>query len=256
MNINFLFPKRYQLLVLPTHDESPIGLHGDKVVLAKNSGFETFSNLECFKHNPVHLYIRDITDDYQRNFNDGDWIFFKNNSESEGEIMQIIEGRKPKSIVIYKIIASTNPKLKNIPIITNYENIINNNYHSKGRLSLVKLKLSDDNKFAEIEYKYPLGGYFPGNYSGKCRTCNESFAGDKRAYQCEKCAVEKFINGEDKEDKKVLSISQAATEYAVEYGLSNKAMSMSKAFEAGAYSDSAREHWFNEFKKQNSIVVK
>lgn len=43
--------------------------------------------------------------------------------------------------------------------------------------------------------KYPVGGYAPGNYSCHCATCGNSFRGDKRAVQCEPCAVadkEKF----------------------------------------------------------------
>lgn len=45
------------------------------------------------------------------------------------------------------------------------------------------------------EKKYPIGGYAPGNYQCHCGTCGGGFIGDKRAYQCEPCAVrdrEKF----------------------------------------------------------------
>lgn len=40
-----------------------------------------------------------------------------------------------------------------------------------------------------MEKKYPIGGYAPGNYDCKCCICGEQFAGDKRAVQCEPCAV-------------------------------------------------------------------
>lgn len=40
-----------------------------------------------------------------------------------------------------------------------------------------------------IENKYPIGGYAPGNYFGKCATCSKEFLGDKRASQCEPCAL-------------------------------------------------------------------
>lgn len=40
------------------------------------------------------------------------------------------------------------------------------------------------------EKKYPIGGYAPGNYQCKCGTCGETFHGDKRAVQCEPCALE------------------------------------------------------------------
>ena len=39
------------------------------------------------------------------------------------------------------------------------------------------------------EKKYPIGGYAPGNYHNRCYTCERSFFGDKRAIQCEECAV-------------------------------------------------------------------
>lgn len=45
------------------------------------------------------------------------------------------------------------------------------------------------------EKKYPIGGYAPGNYYCKCSSCGYEFQGDKRAVQCEPCAVadkEKF----------------------------------------------------------------
>lgn len=36
--------------------------------------------------------------------------------------------------------------------------------------------------------KYPIGGYAPGEYICRCYRCGEQFIGDKRAYECEKCA--------------------------------------------------------------------
>jgi len=40
-----------------------------------------------------------------------------------------------------------------------------------------------------MKIKYPIGGFAPGNYSGKCANCKEEFIGDKRAVQCEPCAI-------------------------------------------------------------------
>jgi hypothetical protein len=40
-----------------------------------------------------------------------------------------------------------------------------------------------------MEKKYPIGGYAPGSYQCHCGTCGGGFIGDKRAYQCEPCAV-------------------------------------------------------------------
>jgi hypothetical protein len=38
--------------------------------------------------------------------------------------------------------------------------------------------------------KYPIGGYAPGSYMCECVTCKKKFMGDKRAAQCEPCALE------------------------------------------------------------------
>lgn len=40
------------------------------------------------------------------------------------------------------------------------------------------------------EIKYPVGGFAPGYYMCKCVNCKEEFKGDKRATQCEPCAIE------------------------------------------------------------------
>lgn len=40
------------------------------------------------------------------------------------------------------------------------------------------------------EYKYPIDGYAPGYYMCTCSTCKKQFQGDKRAVQCEPCAIE------------------------------------------------------------------
>lgn len=44
------------------------------------------------------------------------------------------------------------------------------------------------------EKKYPIGGFAPGNYTCKCCICKQEFQGDKRAVQCEPCAV-KSVGG-------------------------------------------------------------
>jgi hypothetical protein len=38
--------------------------------------------------------------------------------------------------------------------------------------------------------QYPIGGYAPGSYSCTCVTCKTDFMGDKRAVQCEPCAIQ------------------------------------------------------------------
>lgn len=34
---------------------------------------------------------------------------------------------------------------------------------------------------------YPVGGFAPGNYWGKCKSCGEGYIGDKRSFECEPC---------------------------------------------------------------------
>ena len=40
-----------------------------------------------------------------------------------------------------------------------------------------------------MKIEYPIGGFAPGHYYGKCANCKEYFTGDKRAVQCEPCAI-------------------------------------------------------------------
>jgi len=42
----------------------------------------------------------------------------------------------------------------------------------------------------EKHKQYPIGGYAPGNYYCTCASCKTMFQGDKRAVQCEPCAIE------------------------------------------------------------------
>ena len=55
------------------------------------------------------------------------------------------------------------------------------------------------------EAKYPIGGYAPGYYSCKCVTCDNMFTGDKRAAQCEPCAIKMT-----KEEPKQETLEEAA----------------------------------------------
>ncbi len=49
------------------------------------------------------------------------------------------------------------------------------------------------------EPKYPIGGYAPGYYGCTCVTCKTEFMGDKRAVQCEPCAI-KMTKEEPKQE--------------------------------------------------------
>jgi len=50
--------------------------------------------------------------------------------------------------------------------------------------------------------QYPIAGYAPGNYMCYCSTCDIKFQGDKRAVQCEPCAI-KTVDEANKELKTV-----------------------------------------------------
>jgi hypothetical protein len=48
--------------------------------------------------------------------------------------------------------------------------------------------------------KYPIGGFAPGDYwHESCVDCKSTFFGDKRAVQCEPCAI-RMVNGEPKKE--------------------------------------------------------
>jgi len=40
-----------------------------------------------------------------------------------------------------------------------------------------------------MKIEYPIGGFAPGNYQSNCTSCKQKFTGDKRAVQCEPCAI-------------------------------------------------------------------
>lgn len=42
--------------------------------------------------------------------------------------------------------------------------------------------------------QYPIGGFIPGLDNCKCITCQNYFVGDKKAVQCEICALESEMN--------------------------------------------------------------
>jgi len=51
----------------------------------------------------------------------------------------------------------------------------------------------------KTKQKYPIGGYAPGYYGCTCVTCKIEFIGDKRAVQCEPCAI-KLTKEETKQE--------------------------------------------------------
>jgi hypothetical protein len=74
--------------------------------------------------------------------------------------------------------------------------------------------------------QYPIGGYAPGYYSCTCVTCKTEFMGDKRAVQCEPCAIEmvsvkivKNNGGYQIEEPKQETLEEAAVKYATNHGM-------------------------------------
>jgi hypothetical protein len=71
--------------------------------------------------------------------------------------------------------------------------------------------------------QYPIGGFAPGNYMNNCITCKQSFMGDKRATQCETCAIEMVNTKVEVNSKggveivKQETLEEAAERYANEW---------------------------------------
>lgn len=60
--------------------------------------------------------------------------------------------------------------------------------------------------------RWPLMGYAPGDYMGRCNNCNEQFFGlDKRAFHCLPCAVD-LANGRAKDVAESLRLERAQNE--------------------------------------------
>lgn len=81
--------------------------------------------------------------------------------------------------------------------------------------------------------KYPIGGYAPGSYSCKCFTCNTMFMGDKRAHQCEPCAI-KIDDFFKSFPSKQETLEEAAEKYILHEQKSKWAEVVKSAFKDGA----------------------
>lgn len=46
--------------------------------------------------------------------------------------------------------------------------------------------------------KYPIIGYAPGSYYCRCATCGDQFTGDKKAVQCQPCAINMLQESHEK----------------------------------------------------------
>lgn len=88
--------------------------------------------------------------------------------------------------------------------------------------------------------QYPIGGFAPGYYSCKCVTCKKEFQGDKRAVQCESCAIE-MVNTKtiinDNGGIEIDHLEEAAEKYA------DKQSSKSMRSSSLEFSKSGEELW-------------
>jgi hypothetical protein len=106
--------------------------------------------------------------------------------------------------------------------------------------------------------QYPMGSFASGNYWHKeCVTCKKEFMGDKRAVQCESCAIEltkQFTQKEPKQEKGLALLlkkqermySEEDLRQAFRDGQSN--MHYSDNF--GLDSSLTEQQWFENFKKK------
>ena len=102
-------------------------------------------------------------------------------------------------------------------------------------------------KKEETKQKYPIGGYAPGHYGCTCVTCKIEFTGDKRAVQCEPCAIKLT-----KEETKQETLEEAAEKlYPINFVLDyDTNEDIRNIWIEGAKSDAARDYWFEQFKKK------
>lgn len=99
------------------------------------------------------------------------------------------------------------------------------------------------------EPKYPIGGYAPGYYGCTCVTCKTQFQGDKRAVQCEPCAISMtkeeqkqhlidIMRGDEElglyEEPKQETLEEAAERLAYDSTEENKGFPSMKRFIEGA----------------------
>ena len=56
---------------------------------------------------------------------------------------------------------------------------------------------------------YPIGGFAPGQYWNKCALCGETFIGDKKAWNCEPCAINGMVKAFTETRKKLTALETA-----------------------------------------------
>lgn len=54
-----------------------------------------------------------------------------------------------------------------------------------------------------VKQKWPVGGYAPGSYWCKCHQCENTFTGDKRAFQCPDCVIRELLSAKEAAEAKI-----------------------------------------------------
>jgi hypothetical protein len=122
--------------------------------------------------------------------------FVKNPSCEEVDVKDIttipaLQLGSPNGHLMYKIIIpqeeTKNPNNQEIMFHEEYKEYF---YEDFVDGKFVTVWLGKDYIPQEEPKQYPIGGYAPGNYTCTCVSCKTRFQGDKRAVQCETCAIE------------------------------------------------------------------
>ena len=68
---------------------------------------------------------------------------------------------------------------------------------------------------SELKLNYPIRGYAKGNYICKCNNCKTEFMCDKRATECESCAIN-LMNEDYRKIKGELAILKSANRMIID----------------------------------------
>jgi hypothetical protein len=228
--------KNKNVFVIPTTEPSQIYLIKDKDALGLTS-----KNPEAMEHNGLGTHNQHVYITKKEPYDRGDWCI---DIEAE-EIFKVAEVKEYSGIVrsdtetyVYdacvKIVLTSDMKL-----ITDGIKEINNdflmtlceNHFNFYNIEAEKVPMLSNNGRALYGYsynpiirkkesKYPIGGFATGNYMCNCTTCKKQFMGDKRAVQCEPCAIEMINTTRTVNDEGGFEIDKQETTLE-EYFLSN-----------------------------------
>lgn len=81
--------------------------------------------------------------------------------------------------------------------------------------------------------KYPIGGFAPGFYNCNCVSCKKQFVGDKRAVQCELCAIELISISAEKKIEETEQRGEMFKQYMEKYNGQNIYNKIALAIEFG-----------------------